>query len=71
MDVSLPDVEGRRQILGLYGGRVPLSADVDLEVLARGTPGFSGADLSNLVNQAAVKASVAGEWRSACVWCSA
>ncbi len=60
VSVPLPDVKGRRQILVLYGNQVNLRDDVDLDQLARGTPGFSGADLSNLVNQAAVKASMDG-----------
>jgi ATP-dependent metalloprotease len=60
VDVSLPDVGGRKAILELYGSKVPLSKDVDLEQIARGTPGFSGAELSNLINQAALKASING-----------
>ena len=60
MTVPLPDVNGRLQILELYGKKVPLAEDVDLEVLSRGTPGMSGAELFNLVNQAALKASVEG-----------
>mmetsp|Transcript_7388 Transcript_7388/g.22831 ORF Transcript_7388/g.22831 Transcript_7388/m.22831 type:complete len:727 (+) Transcript_7388:104-2284(+) len=55
--VPLPDVGGRKQVLELYTKPVPLDSDVDLEVLARATPGFSGADLSNLVNKAALHAS--------------
>ncbi len=58
--VPLPDVKGRRQILTLYGSQVSLRDDVNLDQLARGTPGFSGADLCNIVNQAAVKASMDG-----------
>jgi len=58
--VPLPDVAGRKAILDLYTGKIPIAADVDVEVLARGTPGMSGADLSNLVNQAALKAAVDG-----------
>jgi len=54
--VSLPDVRGRAQILQVHMQKVPLSADVDAEVLAKGTPGFSGADLANLVNEAALMA---------------
>jgi ATP-dependent Zn protease len=46
--------------LELYAKKVPLSSDVDMEQLARGTPGFTGAELYNLVNQAAVKASKDG-----------
>lgn len=55
--VPLPDVGGRRQVLDLYTKPVPLDTDVDIEVLARATPGFSGADLANLVNKAALHAS--------------
>ena len=54
--VSKPDVLGREQILAVHTGRTPLAADVDLRVLARRTPGFSGADLMNLVNEAALLA---------------
>lgn len=60
VDVSLPDIGGRRKILELYAKKIPTSSDVDFEQLARGTPGFSGADLSNLINQAAVKSSIDG-----------
>ncbi len=52
--VSRPDVRGREQILRVHTKKVPLSDDVDLSVLARGTPGFAGADLANLVNEAAL-----------------
>ncbi|HHH3378207.1 TPA: ATP-dependent zinc metalloprotease FtsH [Morganella morganii] len=52
--VGLPDVRGREQILKVHMRRVPLSPDVEPSVLARGTPGFSGADLANLVNEAAL-----------------
>ena len=58
--VAMPDVGGRKAILELYGKKIPMSTDVNLEQIARGTPGFSGAELSNLVNQAALKASVDG-----------
>jgi ATP-dependent metalloprotease len=58
--VPLPDVRGRNQILELYAGKTKLAADVDLKTLARGTPGMSGADLHNLINQAALKASQDG-----------
>jgi cell division protease FtsH len=52
--VPRPDLKGRTGILGVHTRKVPLGADVDLEVLARGTPGFSGADLESLVNEAAL-----------------
>jgi cell division protease FtsH len=52
--VPLPDIKGREQILDIYIQKVPIGADVDAKILARGTPGFSGADLSNLVNEAAL-----------------
>jgi len=54
--VPRPDVKGREMILKVHAKKVPLSADVDLEVIARGTPGFSGADLANVVNEAALLA---------------
>ncbi len=52
--VSLPDIRGREQILKVHMRKVPLANNVDPVVLARGTPGFSGADLANLVNEAAL-----------------
>jgi cell division protease FtsH len=52
--VGLPDVRGREQILKVHMKRVPLASDVEVSYLARGTPGFSGADLANLVNEAAL-----------------
>jgi cell division protease FtsH len=52
--VPLPDIRGREQILKVHMRKVPLGTDVDALVLARGTPGFSGADLANLVNEAAL-----------------
>jgi cell division protease FtsH len=52
--VGLPDVRGREQILKVHMRKVPLSEDVQASVIARGTPGFSGADLANLVNEAAL-----------------
>eukprot|EP00591_Stephanopyxis_turris_P006643 CAMPEP_0195513072 /NCGR_PEP_ID=MMETSP0794_2-20130614/4813_1 /TAXON_ID=515487 /ORGANISM="Stephanopyxis turris, Strain CCMP 815" /LENGTH=716 /DNA_ID=CAMNT_0040640997 /DNA_START=330 /DNA_END=2480 /DNA_ORIENTATION=- len=58
--VSLPDVAGRKEILEMYGKKTKLDESVDLNVLARGTPGFSGADLFNVMNQAALKASIDG-----------
>lgn len=58
--VSLPDVGGRKEILEMYAKKTKLNPDVDLNILARGTTGFSGADLYNLMNQAALKASVDG-----------
>lgn len=54
--VPLPDVGGREGILKVHSKKIPLSEDVELSVLARGTPGFSGADLANLVNEAALLA---------------
>ena len=52
--VPLPDVRGREQILNVHMRKVPISPDVNSNVLARGTPGFSGADLANLINEAAL-----------------
>lgn len=52
--VPMPDIRGREQILAVHMKRIPAGPDVDAQVLARGTPGFSGADLSNLVNEAAL-----------------
>jgi cell division protease FtsH len=54
--VSNPDVKGRQGILTVHTRKTPLADDVDLQVIARGTPGFSGADLENLVNEAALLA---------------
>ena len=54
--VPRPDVKGREDILRVHTRKVPLSADVDLAIIARGTPGFAGADLENLVNEAALLA---------------
>src|SRR5882762_649788 len=54
--VARPDVKGREEILAVHTRKIPLSDDVQLSVLARGTPGFSGADLANLVNEAALMA---------------
>src|SRR5947199_62714 len=52
--VPLPDIRGREQILLVHMRHVPIPADVDASIIARGTPGFSGADLANLVNEAAL-----------------
>jgi cell division protease FtsH len=52
--VPLPDIRGREQILGVHMRKVPIGSDVKPDVIARGTPGFSGADLANLVNEAAL-----------------
>jgi cell division protease FtsH len=54
VNVGLPDIRGREQILKVHMRKVPLSDQVDPSVIARGTPGFSGADLANLVNEAAL-----------------
>ncbi len=54
--VPRPDVKGREEILRVHARRIPLAPDVDLKVVARGTPGFSGADLANLVNESALLA---------------
>lgn len=52
--VGLPDIRGREQILSVHARKVPIGPDVKINILARGTPGFSGADLANLVNEAAL-----------------
>ncbi len=52
--VDLPDIKGRTEILKVHAAKVPLGEDVHLELIARGTPGFSGADLANIVNEAAL-----------------
>ncbi len=54
--VSLPDIAGREQILGVHAGKVKIGPDVDLALIARGTPGFSGADLESMINEAALNA---------------
>ncbi|MCL4322183.1 MAG: ATP-dependent zinc metalloprotease FtsH [Deltaproteobacteria bacterium] len=54
--VPKPDIRGREEILGVHVKGIPLDKDVDLKVIARGTPGFSGADLANMVNEAALLA---------------
>ena len=59
--VPRPDIDGREKILGVHMKKVPLAPDVDPRVIARGTPGFSGADLANLVNEAALLAARKGK----------
>ncbi len=54
--VGLPDVRGREEVLRVHVKKVPVGDDVNLNILARGTPGFSGADLANMVNEAALNA---------------
>jgi len=61
VQVTNPDIKGREKILAVHARRVPLSADVDLRIIARGCPGFSGADLANLVNEAALMAARTGK----------
>ncbi len=58
--VPNPDIKGRDKILNVHARKVPLGPDVDLRLIARGTPGFSGADLANLVNEAALMAARVG-----------
>ncbi len=58
--VSLPDVKGREEILRVHAKKVKLAEDVDLSVVARGTPGYSGAELSNVINEAALLAARRG-----------
>ena len=60
VQVPNPDIKGRDKILGVHARKVPLGPDVDLRIIARGTPGFSGADLANLVNEAALTAARVG-----------
>ncbi|MEX0887517.1 MAG: ATP-dependent zinc metalloprotease FtsH [Phycisphaeraceae bacterium] len=59
--VSLPDIKGRMEILKVHARRVKMSPDVDMEKLARGTPMFSGADLSAIINEAAIAATLQGK----------
>lgn len=59
--VPLPDIKGRLEILRIYAGKVSCCPDVDLEVLARGTPMFSGADLAALINEAAIAATMSNK----------
>jgi len=58
--VPNPDIKGREKILGVHAAKVPLGPDADMRIIARGTPGFSGADLANLVNEAALMAARVG-----------
>ncbi len=58
--VGNPDIKGREKILGVHARKTSLGPDVDLRIIARGTPGFSGADLANLVNEAALMAARVG-----------
>ncbi|TKB28492.1 ATP-dependent metallopeptidase FtsH/Yme1/Tma family protein [Desulfopila sp. IMCC35006] len=58
--VPVPDVGGRQKILSIYAKKTKMAANIDLEILARGTPGFTGADLENLVNEAALMAARKG-----------
>ncbi len=60
VNVANPDIKGREKILGVHARKTPLGPDVDLRIIARGTPGFSGADLANLVNEAALMAARLG-----------
>jgi len=60
VQVPNPDIKGRERILGVHARKVPLGPDVDLRIIARGTPGFSGADLANLVNESALTAARVG-----------
>ena len=60
VQVPIPDIKGRDQILQVHARKVPLGPDVDLRIIARGTPGFSGADLMNLINEAALLAARIG-----------
>jgi cell division protease FtsH len=54
--VDIPDIKGREKILAVHSKKIPLSREVDLKIIARGTPGFTGADLANLVNESALLA---------------
>lgn len=59
--INMPDIKGREQILRVHTRKIPLADDIKLEILARSTPGFSGADLANLVNEAALIAARHGQ----------
>ncbi|MEO0342096.1 MAG: ATP-dependent zinc metalloprotease FtsH [Pseudomonadota bacterium] len=61
VQVPNPDIKGREKILAVHARKTPLGPDVDLRIIARGTPGFSGADLMNLVNEAALMAARTGK----------
>ena len=61
IQVPNPDINGRKKILSIHALKIPLGPDVDLRIIARGTPGFSGADLANLVNEAALTAARTGK----------
>ncbi|PCH93528.1 MAG: cell division protein FtsH, partial [Rhodobacteraceae bacterium] len=61
VQVPNPDIKGREKILHVHSRKTPLGPDVDLRIIARGTPGFSGADLANLVNEAALLAARLGK----------
>ncbi len=63
--VDTPDIKGREKILAVHTRKIPLSREVDLKIIARGTPGFTGADLANLVNEAALLAARRGKKRVA------
>ena len=60
VNVPNPDIKGREKILNVHAKKTPLGPDVDLRLIARGTPGFSGADLANLINEAALMAARIG-----------
>ena len=59
--VPNPDINGRKKVLEIHSQKIPIGPDVDLRIIARGTPGFSGADLANLVNEAALTAARTGK----------
>ena len=60
VQVPLPEYQGRKDILEYYLGRIKMGDDVDVDILARGTTGFTGADLENIINQAALRAAIEG-----------